>query len=108
LKNLQKGFNPNLKFKKMTEQQKKEFKITLAESRAARTEALNFLMLDGESIDLTDWLTIKNYTTRFGLADTHIVTNWIRRGIVPAENVKTIPELNGIRLIKAVPYKDLI
>ncbi len=31
--------------------------------------------------------------------------NWIRRGIVPAENIRVVDELNGLKLIKAVKYR---
>lgn len=32
-----------------------------------------------------------------------VVSNWIRWGIIPPENILHIPELNDLRLIKAVP-----
>lgn len=35
-----------------------------------------------------------------------VVSNWIKRGIIPPENILEFPELNDIRLIKAVPYYE--
>ena len=69
-------------------------------------KAKDFLMLNGEEVVLDEWLTIKRYCQRFGISDTQVVTNWIRRGIIPPENIKEVEELNGLKLIKAVPYKD--
>ena len=68
-------------------------------------EAL-LLQKNGQNYPLTEWLTIKEYTKRFDIKSTNVVTNWIRRGIIPAENILHIPELNDIRLIKAVPYHE--
>lgn len=77
----------------------------LADARSFRTEVEDYLKVNGVEYHLHDWLTIKKYCERFQIEDTHIVTNWIRRGVIPAENVREIEELNGLRLIKAVPYR---
>jgi hypothetical protein len=69
-------------------------------------EVKDFLMLRGEAIPLDEWLTTKRYCERFNIPNTETVTNWIRRGIIPAENVKEVEELNGLKLIKAIPYKE--
>lgn len=61
---------------------------------------------NGISIDMSEWLTLKRYAQRYGLASTNVVTNWISRGIIPAENVMDVPELNNLRLVKNMPYKD--
>ncbi|GAB3513191.1 BTB/POZ domain-containing protein [Emticicia fontis] len=76
----------------------------LQEGRALIDEAKNYLLLKGEPVELDKWLTIKRYCEHFGINDTQVVTNWIRRGIIPPENVKEVEELNGLRLIKAIPY----
>lgn len=55
---------------------------------------------------MDQWVTISEYCKRFNIANTQTVTNWIQRGIVPEENVVTIPEYNNIRLIKAIPYNN--
>jgi hypothetical protein len=76
----------------------------LAESRDARKEANNYLILQGQTIDLSDWVTPKEYVKRFGLKSTNVVSNWIRRGIIPPENIVELKMLNGIRLLKAISY----
>jgi hypothetical protein len=65
------------------------------------------LLLDemGVEYSLDEWLTVKRYCEKFGLANTMVVTNWINRGIIPSENIKVIDELNGLKLVKAVAYK---
>jgi len=55
-------------------------------------------------IDLSQWLTLKRYTEKYNLKSTSVVTNWIARGIVPADCTIVIPELNNIRLIKNQRY----
>jgi len=84
-----------------------QIQAALAESRAARQEAENWLSVNGETISLNEWLTAKEYAKRFGLESTNVVTNWIRRGIIPPENIRVIQELNDLRLIKAIPYKEV-
>lgn len=70
-------------------------------------QSLNdYLMYKGEPYPTDQWLTITEYCKRFDIKDTHTVTNWIRRGVIPAENVVTIPEYNNIRLVKAIPYHE--
>lgn len=87
--------------------EKEELAELLAESRAARQEAINLLITNGEKIDLGEWVTAKEYARRFGLESTNVVTNWIRRGVIPPENVRVVAELNDLRLIKAIPYKEV-
>ena len=84
-----------------------EIKTALEESRAARKEGVDLLILNGEEIDFDKWLTVKEYVKRYNLKSLNIVTNWIPRGIIPPENVRIIPELNGLRLVKAIPYKAI-
>lgn len=84
----------------------KALETALASSKEAQAEAIALLTAQGETIDLAEWVTIKEYTRRFELGSTNVVSNWILRGIIPPENVRTIKELNDIRLIKAIPYKE--
>lgn len=74
------------------------------QSRELIEEAKNVLVLHGLAYPLTDWLTPAAYARKFNIENVATVTNWINRGVIPAENVKEIPEL-GIRLIKAVEYQ---
>jgi hypothetical protein len=60
----------------------------------------------GIRYQMGEWLTLRDYAKRFGLPNTMVVTNWIARGIIPPENVLELPELNDIRLVRAIPYKE--
>lgn len=74
-----------------------------AQSKAAQDDIISVLQVNGVSYPLTDWLTPANYARQFNIENVATVTNWIKRGIIPAENIKEIPEL-GLRLVKAVQY----
>ncbi len=80
----------------------------LAESKAIRNEAEQYLKLNGIEYKLSEWVTPKKYAKLFGLESTMVVTNWISRGVIPPQNVITIPELNDLKLIKAVPYRETV
>jgi uncharacterized protein YutE (UPF0331/DUF86 family) len=86
---------------------KDELNRVLASSRQARKEAEELLVMNGESIDLSEWITAKEYADKFELGSTNVVTNWIRRGVIPPENVKVVKRLNGLRLIKAVLNREV-
>ena len=85
---------------------KNEVQEALERADAALDRAVKYLNDNGVEYQLDDWLTVKRYCERFGIKDTQIVTNWIKRGVIPPENVVSVEELNGLRLIKAVPYRD--
>ena len=74
-----------------------------AQSQASRDDIAATLRVHGVDYPLLDWLTPKNYARQFGIKNVETIINWINRGIIPAENVKEIPEF-GLRLIKAVEY----
>lgn len=82
-----------------------EVEALLNESKDERNKIIAELRLGDEAYDLGEWVPVKTYAERFGL-DAHIVYNHIRRGKVPTENVVIVSELNGLMLIKAVPYTD--
>ena len=86
---------------------KEEIKNALVESRAARKEAVDLLFLNGEIIDFDEWVTVKEYAKRYNLKSLNIVTNWIRRGVIPPENIRVIHELNDLRLVKAIQYREV-
>ncbi|MCY7360083.1 MAG: hypothetical protein LH609_22045 [Rudanella sp.] len=62
------------------------------------------LKLPDVVLDMSEWLTIKRYAERHGLT-TQVVTNWIARGIIPADSVRDVPELNNLRLVKDQSYR---
>jgi hypothetical protein len=82
-------------------------KIELEQLLRESEEALrNYLVINGRPYPTDEWVTIKEYCKRFEITNTQTVTNWIKRGIIPAENVVTVEEYNNIRLIKAIPYHE--
>ncbi len=85
---------------------RKEIQDELNRSKEIRHEAEILLQsLDGSIIDLKEWVTIKEYARKYGESD-KVIHNWIRRGIIPPDGVRVVKELNNIRLIRAIPYKE--
>ena len=85
-------------------EEKIDIQAILQRSDAVIAQAEKFLHLDGKDYMLGEWVTIKRYADMFNL-DTHVVTNWIKRGIISPENMKEVEDLNGIRLVRAIAYK---
>jgi hypothetical protein len=96
-----------------------KIKEALEESRNGRKEALdllaamadqaiaetrNHLEANGGESDLSEWVTIKAYCKRFGIADAQLVLDGIKRGIVPAEDTMVLEDMNHIRMIRAKEY----
>ena len=75
-----------------------------AEFKRQSDESIKFLMQHGFVLDTTEWLTIKRYAEKYGVSQ-QVVVNWISRGVIPADAVKTLPEINNIRLVKDQAYK---
>lgn len=78
----------------------------MAHTDAMIVQAVKFMEINGIRYDLGEWITISEYAKRFDVKSTNAVTNWIRRGTIPAENVISVPELNDIRLVEAVAYQE--
>lgn len=88
-----------------------EFNPQALKERLAQTDQLisevrDYLVSNGIEYKLGEWLTIKRYCQKFEIKNVETVMNWIRRGIVPPENVVELEELNGLKLIRAVKYMD--
>ena len=62
------------------------------------------LEVNGRKYPLDEWVTLNDYIKKFDLKSTMVVNNWIKRGVVPAENVISVGRLNNLKLIKAVSY----
>ena len=62
------------------------------------------LEVNGLKYSLDEWVTLNDYIKKFNLKSTMVVNNWIKRGVVPAENIISVGRLNNLKLIKAVPY----
>ncbi len=84
---------------------REELAKRMKQTDALIEEAKVFLRINGVIYDLEEWMTVKSYCEKFEIDNTQTVSNWINRGIVPPENVRTVKELNDLKLIKAVPYK---
>ncbi len=65
------------------------------------------LEIDGKVFllnQMNGWVTMSQYVKMFNLKGVNVINNWIMRRIVPPENVIEIPELNNLRLVKAIMY----
>ena len=62
------------------------------------------LEVNGRKYPLDEWVTLNDYIKKFDLKSTMVVNNWIKRGVIPAENVISVGRLNNLKLIKAVSY----
>lgn len=62
------------------------------------------ILMNGQRYDLGEWLTIANYAKKYGVS-THVVTNDIRRGKIPADSVIELTKINNTRMIKDQLYK---
>ena len=80
----------------------------LQESDALINEVNSYLTRNGVTFNLSEWITLKEYARRYGLDSTNVVSNWISRGIIPSENVQEFPDLNGLKLVRAIPYREKI
>ena len=78
--------------------------MLIKESKDLLLQIDSVLATPDYTINLNEWVTMKEYSKRFNLSTTNVVTNWIKRGIIPQENIRTVPMLNGLKLIKAVKY----
>lgn len=92
--------------KPTTETSQEQLGELLHAARKTLTKGQNYLSKDGKIYELHDWVTVAEYCRRFNIPNTQTVSNWIKRGIIPAEDTVIIEEYNNIRLIKAVPYQD--
>jgi hypothetical protein len=78
--------------------------MLIKESKDLLSQIDSVLATPDYTINLNECVTMKEYSKRFNLSTTNVVTNWIKRGIIPQENIRTVPMLNGLKLIKAIKY----
>jgi predicted nucleotide-binding protein (sugar kinase/HSP70/actin superfamily) len=90
------------KSKKKVEKLNKEYDEIMAQFEETKQISID---VDGKGYSLNDWVTIQNYCKIFNIESTSVVTNWIKRGKIPSENILDLKELNNIRLVKAVAYR---
>ena len=89
------------KSKKTVEKLNREYDEIMAQFEEKKQISI---AVDGKEYSLNDWVTIQNYCKIFNIESTSVVTNWIKRGKIPRENVLDLKELNNIRLVRAVTY----
>ncbi|RIV20507.1 hypothetical protein DYU11_20905 [Fibrisoma montanum] len=77
----------------------------LTDNRALINEARSFLEANGKRYDLSEWVTLKEYAKRHNLETISVVSNWINRGRIPAEDIIEVEELNGLKLIRDKVYQ---
>ena len=77
----------------------------LRETQELIEKAKAFLVSEGKVVDFDKFLTIKNYCKKYGIKEESLVTNWIRRGIIPIDDIHVFQELNGLRMIRDKIYK---
>ncbi len=90
------------KSKKKVEKLNKEYDEIMAQFEETKQISID---IDGKAYSLNNWVTIQNYCKMFNIESTSVVTNWIKRGKIPSENILDLKELNNIRLVKAVAYR---
>ena len=86
--------------------EKIDFDHELAQAQQDAIQSLKLLQENGFVVDTAEWLTVKRYAERYGLT-TQVVTNWMARGIIPANCTMTLPELNNLRLVRNQAYRQL-
>ena len=81
------------------------FEDLLTDAKSLGNEIENVLIEQGKVHLLAEWLTIKEYTLKYNLASTSVVSNWINRGTIPPNCILETKNFNGIKLIKDKAFK---
>lgn len=89
---------------KTNETKRAEVLALMEQADVAIQEGRDYLIKQGKVVDLSKWVTIKKYCEMFGIKNTETVTNWIRRGIVPANDTLVMEDFNNLRMIRAKEY----
>ena len=55
-----------------------------------------------------EWTTIVNYCKLHSINNPQTVSNWVSRGIISAQNVVIIKELNNLKLIRNLNYQGVV
>jgi hypothetical protein len=66
----------------------------------------DYVVSKGRAYPTDEWVTVAKYCKMFNIENTQTVSNWIKRGIIPAEDTVLLEDLNNIRLIKAIKYHE--
>jgi len=68
------------------------------------TESDTYIYSQGETYPLTVWLTFAHYAEAHQLGSTEVIDEWISKGLVPANDLRTFADLDDIRLIRDKLY----
>lgn len=79
----------------------------MADAKSLGNEIENVLIEQGKVHLLMEWLTIKEYTQKYNLASTSVVSNWINTGVIPPDCILETKNFNGIKMIKGKAFKSL-
>jgi hypothetical protein len=55
-----------------------------------------------------EWTTIVNYCKLHSIKNPQTVSNWVSRGVISAQNVVIIKELNDLKLIRNLNYQGVL
>ena len=72
--------------------------------KSENDELANFLVHNGKGYLLDEWLTIKEYAKKYDLQSTNVVSNWIKRGVIPQDCILET-KFNGLKLVKNQIYQ---
>lgn len=83
----------------------KELSALMEQADVTIQEGRDYLIRQGKVVDLSKWVTVKKYCEMFSIKNTETVSNWIRRGIVPADDTLVMEDFNDLRMIRAKEYR---
>ncbi|TLV02181.1 hypothetical protein [Dyadobacter luticola] len=66
-------------------------------------EGKDFIMSEGKVLEMHKWLTIAEYSTKYGVT-TQVVSKWIERGIITENDYVEVGKF-GKRLVRDTVYK---
>ncbi|SDL51748.1 hypothetical protein [Siphonobacter aquaeclarae] len=83
---------------------KTDLKKLLADSDALIRQGRDILVAEGKVMDLREWITLADYAKKHH-KKLNLITQWISRGVVPADCYVEIPSL-GKKLILDRVYRE--
>ncbi|WP_149241156.1 hypothetical protein [Dyadobacter sp. 32] len=76
----------------------------IAETRSLIQEGKDFLLSQGRVLELSEWITIAEYSKKHNVS-TQVISQWINRGVIPDHSFIHVPEL-GKKLVRDILYKN--
>lgn len=75
----------------------------LNETKLLTKEGKDFLLSQGKVLELSEWLTIAEYSKKHNVS-TQVISQWITRGVIPADSYINVPEI-GEKLVRDIEYR---